>query len=880
LQEISDRQTGAASKTRLSEQIKAMLRAGEYSRALDLLRGASAEFAGDADLNELEKLAQKGASHKTEADRLITESQELFAQQKSGEAIQLLRKAYELDKSNTLARTILANALVEHAQSIVETDWLQAETLANQALALNPAHPTAKTILSLIVRKKEKSSVEDWVSQATKLHSSGDLFAALAWVAEGLAVHPHDPKLLQIQDAVQRDQEARRRQARRGDLDELRRLQNEIAGATDNAAKQALVERIQKVAAKHWTDGEILSIANALLLRLGMLPQESSTAPSRRKGATVIFHVPRPNAPEISRADTNQSLPSQVSANPTPSQNIASAAVVPGKAATNKVAPDPAPPTKVAERLAAPVVVPQPLTTSTAASAAPPAKITPRPARAKQAPRSSSSTLIVVVSVVSIVLIAAIFFFARKHQSPTVAQTPSAVPSVSTPPATEPAISAPAVAAPSEPPSDEHPPQASKPDIPPSSETVEGKGTLDASPVIPDHKDLGTLVVVVGQDGARVSLNGKLQRQLTQGGQLRITKLELNDYVVQVSKNGFQDPPQQKIRIRKEEEAKLVFNLQPQPALPAARLASLTIQGGTPGSAVLVDQTSVGTVQSDGTLTFSSVSPGDHTVELRKDRFKPRQFKKHFVAGGAVAIAAAEAALEGASGELRISYAPADANVAIVKGDLLKIVSSGVPLNLAPGTYTITARTSDRFTRSATVEVTAGQSRSLDLSLAPNGMSKWEDAGAWKREGDVFTRKGGDFVLYGAVPASGTFIFSARPTKGHLLQWVLNYTDAKNYILFQLDDNYFYRTIIRNGQKVGDIRVSDKGDKKSLRTLHILVNSTEIVHQIKHGDSWTVVDRWTQPGSNPGQGKFGLYIPGSDQVELSGFAHYADLNIR
>jgi len=893
LQEISDRQTGAASKTRLVEQIKAMLRAGEYARALNLLRSASAEFADDADLNELEKLAQKGASHKAEADRLITESQELFAQQKSGEAIQLLRKAYELDKSNALARTILANALVEHAQSIVETDWLQAETLANQALALNPAHPTAKTILSLIVHKKEESSVEDWVAQATKLHSSGDLFAALAWVAEGLAVHPHDPKLLQIQDAVQRDQEARRRQARRGDLDELRRLQNEIGGATDNAAKQALVERIQKVAAKHWTDGEILSIANALLLRLGMLPQESSTAPSRRKGATVIFHVPRPNAPEISRADTNQSVPSKVSANPTPSQNIASSAVVPGKAAdkvaqdaapptktaANKDAPDQAPPTKVAKRLAAPVVVPQSLTTSTAAAPEPWAKITPRPARAKQAPRSSFKTL-VVVSAASVILIAAIFFFARKRQSPAVAQTPSAIPSISTSSATEPATSAPAIAAPAAPPSDEQPSQASQPDIPVPPETVEGKSTLDVSPATPDRKDLGTLVVVVGQDGARVSINGKLQRQLSQGGQLRIARLELNDYVVQVSKNGFQDPPQQKIRIRKGEEAKLVFNLQPQPASPSALVASLTIQGGTPGTAVLIDQTSVGMVQSDGTLTFSSVSPGDHTVELRKERFKSRQFKKHFAAGSAVAIAAAEAALEGAPGELRISFAPADANVAIVKGDLLKIVSSGVPLNLAPGTYTITARTSDRFTRSATVEVTAGQSRSLDLSLAPNGMSKWEDAGAWKHEGDAFTRKGGDFVLYGAVPVSGTFIFSARPTKGHLLQWVFNYTDPKNYILFQLDDNYFYRTVIRNGQKIGDIRVSDKGDKKSLRTLHILVNSTEIVHQMKHGDSWTVVDRWTQPGSNPGQGKFGLYIPGSDQVELSGFAHYADLKIR
>src|SRR5439155_9438296 len=105
--------------------------------------------------------------------------------------------------------------------------------------------------------------------------SSGDLFAALAWVAEGLAVHPHDPKLLQVQDEIQRDQDARRRQARRGDLDDLRRMQREIDKAADITAKQALAVRIQTLAAKHWTDGEILSIANALLLRLGLVSKES-----------------------------------------------------------------------------------------------------------------------------------------------------------------------------------------------------------------------------------------------------------------------------------------------------------------------------------------------------------------------------------------------------------------------------------------------------------------------------------------------------------------------------------------------------------------------------------------------------------------------------
>ena len=102
----------------------------------------------------MEKLAHDGVKRNAEANRLITESQELFAQRKSAEAIQLLRQAYELDKKNSLARSILANALVEHAQSVVETDWLEAEKLTNQALALNPAHPTAKSIHSLIVDRK------------------------------------------------------------------------------------------------------------------------------------------------------------------------------------------------------------------------------------------------------------------------------------------------------------------------------------------------------------------------------------------------------------------------------------------------------------------------------------------------------------------------------------------------------------------------------------------------------------------------------------------------------------------------------------------------------------------------------------------------------
>jgi len=910
LEKRSDQQTRTGSKTRLVEQINTCLHSGDYSRALDLLRGTAAEFPNDAELSELEKLANDGVKRNAEAHRLITECQELFAQQKSAEGIQLLREAYELDKNNSLARAILANALVEHANSVVETDWLEAETLTNQALALNPAHPTAKTIRSQIVEQKRTSSVEDWVARARKLQSSGDLFAALAWVAEGMAVHPDDPKLLQIHDAIQRDQGSQRRQARRGDLEDLRRLQREIDGATDVAAKQALAARIQTIAAKHWTDGEILSIANALLLRLGLVSQDSSSASPRGKGAALILHVPRPSVPEASRDATRQIPPSQttpsvvtsspVPTSPVPTQNVVTATVPPSVAppqsvppstvSTATVPPSNVPPSKVRPRVVPPSIAPVPLVPSTPPQAAtpptaepfePPAKTTSLPSRPKDSASSNSTTLIL-ISAAAIILVAATFFLTRRHYATAVAKTQPAVPAVSAPAVSAPAQTIvpptiPAQAAPTQ-----TSPEPSLSALGTSSDAAAGKVTVDNQPSndqppAESGHNLGALLVVAGEDDARVFLNGKLQRQLTQAGQLRLPNLELKDYVVQVSKSGFQDPPQQKIRIRKGEQARVVFNLQPQ---PQPRLASLTIQGGAPGTAVLVDQALVGTIQPDGTLSLSSVNPGDHIVELRNERFKPRQFKKHFDVGGTISLAAADAALEAALGELKITFAPADAKVAIAKGELLKMVSSGVPLSLAPGTYTLTARTAERFTRSSTLEVIAGQSKTLDLSLAPSGMSKWDDPGAWKHERDSFIRKGGDFVLYGVVPASGTFVFSAMLTKGHLLQWVLNYSDPKNYVLFQMDDNTFYRTVIRNGEKTDEIKVPDKGEKKSFRTLQIRVSPSELVHQIKHGDSVTVLDRWRQPGTNLNLGKFGFYIPGNDEVALSSFAHYVDLNIR
>ena len=95
-----------------------------------------------------------------------------------------------------------------------------------------------------------------------------------------------------------------------------------------------------------------------------------------------------------------------------------------------------------------------------------------------------------------------------------------------------------------------------------------------------------------------------------------------------------------------------------------------------------------------------------------------------------------------------------------------------------------------------------------------------------------------------------------------------------------MDENFFYRTIVRNGAKTEEGKLPLKGEKRAFRTIQIRVMASEVVHQIRSGDAWVVLDKWGGSGANLSQGKFGFYIPGSDQVALSGFSHYPELNLQ
>ena len=962
LQKRREQQARVESKARLVDQVDTCLHASDYARALDLLQGAAAEFPNDAELAELEKAAQEGIKRKTEAHQLMSEGQDLCAQHKSAEGIKLLREAYQLDENNSLARAVLANSLVEQARAVVESDWREAEKLAREALDLNPGHPMGKTIRTLIHDQKKETFIEQCVSQARKLQTATDLTGALSRIEEGLSVYPREPRLIQIQETVQRDLQTQRKQIRRRDLEELRSMESEFDASMGASEKEALAGRLRTLAEKYSRDGEILSISNGILHRMGLLEVERTVATSSpdSDSATRTYNTPIPEASPDS-SSSGSSGGSAIEAG-------SSAAGVPQ-----------------APQISSP---PPPLITSKAVSAS--ADTSSRGAMKAKSPatgpkqsevRLGGYTNVLLATAATIVLVGAVFLFVRRHHAAPAVAVPEAatvVPTALPPP--EPILATAKVFSDAgtgrvtlddRPPAEFHDGQWSLDKIangehrlkfeeaggeasfsfsnesgvaPVIKGPIVSKGVLavvvsgmgdhlhvnssdsasrisldgqspiavpqeglDLSSISPGTHELvvthrgdrykldvdtgstpvlnaflesgqalGTLVVVTGQENAKVYLNGKLLAQPTQNGQLRIANLELKDYAVRVSKSGFQDVPEQKIRIRKGELAKVTFDLQPVP-----RAASLTIHGGVPGATVLIDQAAVGTVQADGTLNVSTVNAGDHIIEVRKDRFKPRQIKKRFAVGQAVSLGAADVAMDAAPGELRITFTPADAQVSVNRaGETLTKVNSGSAVSLAAGTYTLTAKTADNFARSSTVEVAAGQSRSLDLSLAPSGMSKWDDPAAWKPEKGSLVHKGGDFVMYSVSPATGTFIFSGMLMKGHRLQWMLNCVNATNYVLFQMDDNNFYRTVVRDGQKGEETKIPHKNEKKSFRTVQVRVEANEIVHQIKQGDSWVMLDRYTRTGENLNLGRFGFYIPGNDQVALASFSYYPDLSLK
>lgn len=322
----------------------------------------------------------------------------------------------------------------------------------------------------------------------------------------------------------------------------------------------------------------------------------------------------------------------------------------------------------------------------------------------------------------------------------------------------------------------------------------------------------GTLIVMTGQDGVDVYIGNTLYRRKTERGQVRIP-LKVGEYTIRVHKEGFLDPPPETVSIKKAEESEIEFKLEPAP-----QIATLQIKGALPGTMVYLDKDLAAAIGNDGDASISNVKPGEHTIELRREQALPKKFDRTFRTGDVVVLSGPDVTLE-------------------------KVVTDNKPA--PPPTPAV-----------------------APAPAAPNtGM---EIAGQQ-------VRKGGGFIPYHVPKTSGHYSFQAQARKSGIfkhgkLQWYAGYQNSENYVLFTLDGKHAIIREYQDGRSKELSRMPFDVDNNEWVQVDLSVRADTITARLKTpNSSWEEMEAVPSPGRDFTQDKVGFYIPGNDEVAVSGF---------
>ena len=392
----------------------------------------------------------------------------------------------------------------------------------------------------------------------------------------------------------------------------------------------------------------------------------------------------------------------------------------------------------------------------------------------------------------------------------------------------------------------------------------------------------GTLVVATGEDGATVYVDGKQQRRRTQRGQLRVPAL--GNVTVRVEKEGFQPVLEKTATVAKGEEKRLEFKLVPLP-----QVASLQIRGAAAGTAVFLGDREIGVVAPDGIFSAANLPPGDHPIELRRQGYANKRITRTFKAGETVTLTGPDIAMVATTATVRLNLNPPETQVTYRHSDEMQSHAvKDSTLRIESGSYVFTAHAPGYVERIERVQVGAGENRPLDLTLqkvvaapavrAPAAVAMdWSKAG-WTQEDNTWVKKGGNFVVVRPGPVNGVIAFTAELKKGGgflrgagKIRWFVDFTNSKNYALFELDKKTFVVKDVHEGRSIERDRTQhNSGDLRSV-DVQVDVSPDRVVTRLKVGQQWVVLDTWNQSGRDFTDGKFGFLVPGSDEIGIASF---------
>lgn len=190
-------------KARWVDKIEQSRAPGQWGRAAEAVRQALDQFPDDLELRELETIVAEGSARAAEANDLVIQGRGMIDDSsKIVDGLDLLRKAYRLDPRNLIVSNTFHDALLKHAQRLIDKDWRAAEPVVEEALKVKPSDNVVAGLMTLIDDRRRSESVGRIVSEARQHERSGDYDGAIGAVRTGLQQFPDEHRLRQLESSL------------------------------------------------------------------------------------------------------------------------------------------------------------------------------------------------------------------------------------------------------------------------------------------------------------------------------------------------------------------------------------------------------------------------------------------------------------------------------------------------------------------------------------------------------------------------------------------------------------------------------------------------------------------------------------------------------
>jgi len=202
LKKRREQQARTDSRNHWVTQIEQSLAVHQYHKANTLVEEALAEFPNDAELSAVAKQVQQHQQRTTQAVEQAVRGREIYESGATAEGLQLLRDAVQLNQHNSSIRNGLMDVLLKEARTHLDGDWRSAEAFVQEALELDPGHPLAKSLSTLIRDKNQDEDVSNALSKAREFQARGNPAEAINELDQVLALYPLEPRLIKLRASL------------------------------------------------------------------------------------------------------------------------------------------------------------------------------------------------------------------------------------------------------------------------------------------------------------------------------------------------------------------------------------------------------------------------------------------------------------------------------------------------------------------------------------------------------------------------------------------------------------------------------------------------------------------------------------------------------